>query len=306
MTTTRKTPTRRKPRSTTAVIALWAGRHLWSATRWSARKAGTHTVRVITYSGKTTATKTRDWASERAEFGFRTGVVRCACGTAVPFHQQDTHTCLDKTTPAASAFTGSEVRAHEPVRAKAVRLDKTTPTSSSRPVLSRKERKQRLRDLQTHLTPISEIRAMEAERIKRERYARQIAAGRPLGTVPERYHPTTDPTPTPGMAPMKEITIMNDPTNWASSAEVLAEPNLTDPLDAIAYFELLAKGASKLDDHMATLSEYFHGVEHMDRPILDLMGMAREHANGIHEAFTNAHKYAAEAWVSTPNFQKAS
>lgn len=225
---------------TSRAVLRWLGRHTWYgtslATRAVSRRAGKATVRAA----KHTHGRASQWAADIGAFGFGRGLSFCHCGWRGPAdrhgqHYLDAHAHEEPEHP-ANGFSGEHVRANEPTRAYAQRMDRAAPT------------------------PIS-----------------------------------------------PEEASVNDPTNWAHSAEVLAEPSLGSTEATIEWLEAAAKGAHQLDQHFDALVEYMRTIS-MDKRIVDHIGTAHELVGAIHEQLDQAHKRAADLWgdISVPEFHKAS
>ena len=231
--------------STSARVGLWLGRHCWRGLRWTAVTTGRHTGRATVRAAKHTHGQAKQWATDRAQFGFSRAAADCACGWHGPadrMHEHWTRAHADEQPDRSAGFSGDETRANEPsarTKAWAVRLDNPAPEQ------------------------VADETQQEDE--------------------------------------------MQDPQNWAHSAEVLAEPSLASTEETIEWFELAERGGNLFTEHIDQLVAYLEQIG-MDQKVRDHIDQVREHAYAIREAFDAAHGRADELWgdISVPQFEKAS
>lgn len=315
----RKTPARspaarrRAHAATGRTIATWAGRHMLTGCRICAVWTGRRTKGVATRTTHRIGGAARTWSRDKSRFGWSTPVATCgACGGKFPAHRQAQHPCnTSDTARTGGPFSGEQVRAEEPVRATAVRIDREVATTTSPrrgdgkgPEIGRMSR----REFAAYARELNTRRRDAA--VEHELY-------RAAGTTPpsEFDDATPDPVSTAGpetsaapavATPSKEIT-MHDPTNWAQHSEVLADPGINSTDELIEFLDTFSRASHTLYENLSSFADLMKAAN-VEQGVITKLQAAHEAAVAFTERLNEAHWAASDVYgdVPYPDFSKAS
>lgn len=255
----------------------------WTGGAWVVKKSTTRASTTVITVTKHVHTRSRNWATDIATFGF--GRVIIIDGTErYPAHMQTTKTwAKEPATAAVTEFTGEPTRQAEPIRAWAVRLDRDNLFPRRRSGVSRLK-----------MTP-----EQKTTRTASIASAREHLRTRQLDAIEASVYADAG-IPIPDTQTPKETTAVAIKTTidtWSNSAGILTYPGIQTNTQIVAFFAACSEGVGRRRGDFAMLDGYFQKLG-APKPITRAAGDARTAVSRLSEQFKQVEGAVQARWAN--------